>query len=414
MVSTRARRQSGYMTETPHQDRTDPEPEPAAEPPRADGVNTANLRDYRLLRRSTDDRKIAGVAGGLARHLNIDPVILRVLFVVLIFFGGAGLVLYGVAWLLVPDDRGKPPAVRTKDSTRNTLLIVGAIVAGCFMIGDSWGATGFPWGLAVVALILFGYLMSRDNAPTSPPTVWPPTGQPAEQSGPPSPPYQYGGRQVGWQPVAPQQAPPAPPGKSGPILFGITLALIAAGLGALGLYDAVADHNVADAAYPALALAVTGAMLVLGSFYGRPGGLVLLGLAASVALAGAAIVNPRYDGDRNLVTHPSSAALVKEHYQVPAGRIELDLTEVSDPEALRGRRIQLDATAGEILVRLPSDLAANVDAEITVAGAITTPNQEEGGFGRTFRERIGSSDDPAVSLQIDVDLGHIEIRQEAA
>ncbi len=397
------------MTETPHQERPNPEPEPAPESPQSEGVNTANLRDYTHFRRSSYDRKIAGVAGGLGRHLNIDPLILRVLLVVLIFFGGAGFVLYGVAWLLVPDDTGKAPAIRTSDSTRNTLLIIGAVVAVCFMISDSWGATGFPWGLAVVALIVFGFLMSRDNAPTAPPVVHPPSNQ---HSVPVGPPYQYGSQQVGWQPVAPQ--PMAPPRKRGPLLFGITLALIAAGLGTLGLYDSVADNNVADAAYPALALGITGVMLVVGSFFGRPGGLILLGTAAAVALAGAAVVNPRYDGDREVVDRPTSASLVMNEYRVPAGRIELDLSNVTDLSELRGRTIHLDATAGEILVTLPTGLAAEVDADISFAGAITTPDGEEGGFGRSFEGRIGSTDAPVVNLDIDINFGHIEVRQEAA
>ena len=62
------------------------------------------IRDLGRLRRSPHDRKVAGVAGGLARHLDIDPIILRVAFVVLVFFGGAGLILYGACWLLVPED----------------------------------------------------------------------------------------------------------------------------------------------------------------------------------------------------------------------------------------------------------------------------------------------------------------------
>ena len=45
----------------------------------------------------TTNRYVAGVAGGLGRHFNIDPTILRVLLVVLDFFGGAGLVIYASA-----------------------------------------------------------------------------------------------------------------------------------------------------------------------------------------------------------------------------------------------------------------------------------------------------------------------------
>ena len=47
---------------------------------------------------------MAGVAGGLARHLDIDPIIVRVALVVLVFFGGSGLLLYAAGWLLVPEE----------------------------------------------------------------------------------------------------------------------------------------------------------------------------------------------------------------------------------------------------------------------------------------------------------------------
>jgi len=56
----------------------------------------------RVLRRSRDDRVIAGVCGGLGRYLGGDPVLLRVAFVVLALGGGAGFLIYGVGWLVVP------------------------------------------------------------------------------------------------------------------------------------------------------------------------------------------------------------------------------------------------------------------------------------------------------------------------
>src|SRR5688500_15507731 len=88
------------------------------EPPQQDRVTTQHLRDLQGLRRSVTDRKVAGVAGGLGRHLNIAPTILRVLFVVACFFGGAGFVLYGAAWLLVPEEGAEQGAVATPPSTR--------------------------------------------------------------------------------------------------------------------------------------------------------------------------------------------------------------------------------------------------------------------------------------------------------
>ena len=59
-------------------------------------------QDPRLLRRRATDRVIGGVAAGIADYLNIDPVLVRAIFVGLVIFGGAGLVLYLGAWLLIP------------------------------------------------------------------------------------------------------------------------------------------------------------------------------------------------------------------------------------------------------------------------------------------------------------------------
>ena len=122
------------MTET----HTQPDEQPRT------GLATENLRSYERLRRSVTDRKIAGVAGGLGRHLNIDPTVLRVLFVVLVFFGGAGLLIYAAAWLLVPEEGTERSVVQTSPSTRNTLLIVVGVLAALLLIGDTWGGVGFP------------------------------------------------------------------------------------------------------------------------------------------------------------------------------------------------------------------------------------------------------------------------------
>ena len=56
------------------------------------------------IRRSTVDKKLAGVCGGVARHWNVDPVLVRVGWVLLALSGGVGVVLYVAAWLLVPAD----------------------------------------------------------------------------------------------------------------------------------------------------------------------------------------------------------------------------------------------------------------------------------------------------------------------
>lgn len=55
------------------------------------------------LNRSVKDKVIGGVAGGLAEYFEIDPVIVRVLFVVSLFFHGAGFIAYIVLWIIVPE-----------------------------------------------------------------------------------------------------------------------------------------------------------------------------------------------------------------------------------------------------------------------------------------------------------------------
>jgi hypothetical protein len=202
------------------------------------------------------------------------------------------------------------------------------------------------------------------------------------------------------------------PRRTGPILFGFTLALVALALGALGLYEASGGH-VADAAYPAVALAIIGGMLLLGAFFGRAGGLIVLGLLASLVLGGAAVANPSFDGDRDLVAHPTSAAAVHDSYTVPAGRIELDLTHLSDVSDLDGRDIALDANVGEIVVVVPDDVAVNYDAHVEAGGAIDVPGASRDGWGSSLEGELASTGTPAATVDLDLGLrfGHIELRQ---
>jgi phage shock protein C len=57
----------------------------------------------RKLYRSQSQRMLAGICGGLAEYFNIDATVMRVLFLILAVFGGSGLVLYLVMWIVVPD-----------------------------------------------------------------------------------------------------------------------------------------------------------------------------------------------------------------------------------------------------------------------------------------------------------------------
>lgn len=60
--------------------------------------------NYRRLLRSTTDRRIAGVCGGLAKYTSTDPTVVRILFLLSIIFGGFGIWAYLVVWLIAPED----------------------------------------------------------------------------------------------------------------------------------------------------------------------------------------------------------------------------------------------------------------------------------------------------------------------
>jgi phage shock protein PspC (stress-responsive transcriptional regulator) len=70
-------------------------------------TTTADARSATVtgqLRRSADDKMLAGVAGGIARYLNADVTLVRIIIAALVVFTGAGLALYAAAWLLIPED----------------------------------------------------------------------------------------------------------------------------------------------------------------------------------------------------------------------------------------------------------------------------------------------------------------------
>jgi phage shock protein C len=54
------------------------------------------------LYRSNDDRWIAGVCGGIAEYFNLDPTLIRVLFILFGLIVGGGLIIYLILWLVIP------------------------------------------------------------------------------------------------------------------------------------------------------------------------------------------------------------------------------------------------------------------------------------------------------------------------
>jgi len=63
----------------------------------------SKMVEKKKLYRSVVDRKIAGVCGGLAEYLGLDPLLVRILMVVLALVSGVGVLFYILVWILVPE-----------------------------------------------------------------------------------------------------------------------------------------------------------------------------------------------------------------------------------------------------------------------------------------------------------------------
>ena len=106
----------------------------------------------RRLRRSQSDRMIAGVAGGIGEYFSIDPVLVRIGFVALALLGGAGLIVYPVAWVLVPDPDGHARGLR--ELLRIGAIVVGALAVTLGLFLAAATAAGFGGETAVAVAVL--------------------------------------------------------------------------------------------------------------------------------------------------------------------------------------------------------------------------------------------------------------------
>ncbi len=273
--------------------------------------------DPRRLTRSSSDKVVGGVAGGLGRYFDIDPIIFRIGFVVLTLVGGAGLLAYAAAWLFVPADpvAGVAPAPRNRALTYAGGALL--LVAACVMLGPGLFFIGPP--LFVLALIaLLGAALWRV----------------AEGRG-----------GDGNQALK----------RAG---LGILL-LVVAGVGFVAVAIGAAAGG--GAVFAGLVIAV-GAALTVSAFVG--GGarwLVLPALVIAVPLgfvAAAGIDIKGGVGDRDY--RPTSLAEVEHGYKLGAGQLRVDLRGVDLPA---GRTpLKLHMGVGSVRVLVPQDVcvASNV------------------------------------------------------
>ena len=62
------------------------------------------MEERKKLYKSIDERILGGVCGGIAEYFKVDPVLVRIIFIVLFFGAGSGLLAYLVAWIIVPEE----------------------------------------------------------------------------------------------------------------------------------------------------------------------------------------------------------------------------------------------------------------------------------------------------------------------
>ncbi len=117
-------------------------------------THTAGIK---RLERSPSDRMVAGVAGGLGRYFDLNPSVFRLGFVVLTLLGGAGILVYLAAVLVMPvegRDRSIAAQILAERSERPAPLIglglVGVALAVLLSRGDLWPAAGAGWVLILI------------------------------------------------------------------------------------------------------------------------------------------------------------------------------------------------------------------------------------------------------------------------
>lgn len=391
---------------------TAPPPPPGSGP----RVSTEEMRDLGRLRRSLSDRKIAGVCGGIARHLDIDPLIVRVAMVVLVIFGGGGILLYGAAWLIIPDDSGDA-VVRLDERSRSFALTIVGVIAALSVVGEALGRD-FPWPLPAIGVVVIIVLLARGRHGAWHGHGWHGGwhGGPARPGAmPPEGGAEAGATYAGYEP--PTTPPVGPlrrdPRKRGPILFGYAAALGALALCGVATLD-LAGVDVPVSAYPAAVLATCGVMLIVGAFYGRGGGLILVGLLAALATLASSVVDGLDAG--RVAAYPASAeAALGGDYTVDAGEVELDLTRITDPDELAeldGQTIDVEATFGHLVVIVP-DEGLDVVANGTVDGGGEVIMFGDRFDGTADGTHDGGSGVPQLTIDARLLFGQIEFQTES-
>ena len=426
-------------------------PPPIEPPPAAPGTGPAPGTVRRLTRRP-DRRMIAGVASGLADYLGIEAWVVRIGFIVLVPFGGFGLLAYLLLWLLVPvagsNESLATSVLHRPPSGWRSYVGVALILLAVAILASAFSEPSVIWAIALIA---FGIFLFRNDDPEPPDRRPPgggqlgPPGTTAQLAAPPPPaatttttteplpPPPDPGRDTAtlpppdlpvWSPPPPPPDPaaawgPPPPRRPrrrpflGPLTFAV--ALIATGLAlALDNLDVI-DLSIGQVL--AVFLTVLGGGLVVGTWWGRAWGLIPIGLLAVPLVAFTALAGPVpvQGGVAERVFQPATPAEVRTGYRLAGGEMILDLSKVRFGPA--PPPVEASVAGGRLLVVLPDDVAAVVRGRVGV-GALDLLGHVDSGaqVDSTVTEPAAKAPAkgaiaPTVRLDLMAGYGVIEVRR---
>jgi hypothetical protein len=196
-------------------------------------------------------------------------------------------------------------------------------------------------------------------------------------------------------------------------LFSVTMSLVLVGLGTLKLVDLSGTPIVAGA-YPALALAIIAAALVVGAWFGRSRGLIAMGIIAALLtfMVSAADQWEHGRGDHvNVRVTPSSASQLPTQADYGTGSVRYDLRDVDFTGVSRTMKVSMGA--GEIVVIVPRDVDVTGTLSLGI-GELDFFGDSRGGFPSDVTlDDVGDDGPGGGSLQLDLDagIGHLEVRR---
>jgi phage shock protein PspC (stress-responsive transcriptional regulator) len=345
--------------------------------------------DHRWAR--SDDRIVLGVAGGLGRALAIDPLVIRIGFVVLGLFSGVGILVYVAALALLADSPTSP----APSTHRRIGGIIAALLAARWLFDGDARLPGAGW---VVALGLLGaaVAMWRGRAPSA--TLAAPSTVEVQTVG------DGGSTTDPWVALSTKQPKPRPP-RSPLGLLTIGAATV------IGALVWLANESAGNRGVWAFgwATVVLGAGLVVGTFAGRARWLIFPAIATTIAALVAAALSfagvglDHRSGDRNEFIGAESTT-VAPRYRTGVGDFELVVADYP-----RDLTTEIDVGVGNLTVVVPDNARVQVDARVGI-GAIDLFGTTRNGYRRVLRADNNTAGTTTITLKLRVGVGNIEVR----